>query len=182
VKKNFRGKLIVLAIAAWGLGAGASVLSVHAHADPSTTSSMSSVSANNGSSATTTVKANGSTSAQLDRTGRSRVGIASYYAKRYGGRKMADGTPFNLNGANAASLTLPLGTTARVTDLETGRSAEVVIRDRGPYVGGRIIDLSPGTAHAIGIDRKGLAKVKVTPLAMPLGNGTFLTAANSTSG
>ncbi len=74
---------------------------------------------------------------------------------------------------NAASLTLPLGTTARVTNLETGRSAIVTIRDRGPYVHGRIVDLSPGTARKIGIDRtKGLANVEVAPLRIPMVDGT----------
>jgi rare lipoprotein A len=87
---------------------------------------------------------------------------------------MADGTPMRLRGANAASRTLPLGTIARVTNLETGQSAMVSIRDRGPYVGERILDLSPGTARKIGIGRKqGLAAVEVAPIAVPLPDGTI---------
>jgi rare lipoprotein A len=79
---------------------------------------------------------------------------------------MADGTPMHLDSNNAASLTLPLGATARVTDLKTGRSAVVVIRDRGPYVKGRIIDLSPATARRIGLTRReGVALVSVALLA-----------------
>ena len=64
------------------------------------------------------------------------------------------------------------GTTAKVTNLETGKSAFVTIQDRGPYVDGRIVDLSPATAREIGISpRQGIAKVEVSPLAVPLPNG-----------
>lgn len=88
---------------------------------------------------------------------------------------MADGTPMRPFGDNAASLTLPLGTTARVTNLATGQTAVVTIRDRGPYVNGRIIDLSPATAREIGLQRKqGLARVQVAPLTVPLSDGTVL--------
>ena len=86
---------------------------------------------------------------------------------------MADGNRMSLKGSNAASKTLPLGTTAKVTNLETGQSAVVTIQDRGPYVNGRIVDLSPATAQQIGITRKeGIAKVVVAPIAVPLPNGT----------
>ena len=107
-----------------------------------------------------------------DVSGHSRVGKASFYAKRFGGRKMADGTPMQLQGNNAASKTLPLGTTAMVTNLKTGRTAIVTIRDRGPYVKGRIVDLSPSTAHKIGLEPKeGVTKVEVAPLEVPLPDG-----------
>lgn len=96
---------------------------------------------------------------------RTYFGKASFYADRFAGRTMADGTPMRPQGDNAASKTLPLGTTALVTNLETGQSAKVTIRDRGPYVKGRIVDLSPSTAQEIGIDRKqGVAMVQVTPI------------------
>ena len=69
---------------------------------------------------------------------------------------------------SAASKTLPLGTTAKVTNLETGDSAVVTIRDRGPHVQGRIVDLTPATARKVGIDRhEGVSKVEVTPLSLP---------------
>jgi rare lipoprotein A len=85
---------------------------------------------------------------------------------------MADGTIMRPQGDNAASKTLPLGTTAKVTNLETGKSAVVTIRDRGPYIRGRIVDLSPATAKDIGIDHKnGVAKVEVAPIAVPLPDG-----------
>jgi rare lipoprotein A len=85
---------------------------------------------------------------------------------------MADGAPMDLQGDNAASRTLPLGTTAKVTNVETGKTAIVTIEDRGPYVDGRLVDLSPGTAAKIGITpRQGIAKVVVAPIAVPLPDG-----------
>jgi rare lipoprotein A len=109
---------------------------------------------------------------QLDTSGRARVGDASFYAKEFTGKKMADGTPMQPQGNNAASKTLPLGTTAMVTNLQTGRTAIVTIRDRGPYVKGRIVDLSPSTARKIGLEPKqGVTKVEVAPLEVPLPGG-----------
>jgi rare lipoprotein A len=108
----------------------------------------------------------------LDRSGNKRLGKASFYARKFAGRKMADGTIMQPQSNNAASKTLPLGTTAKVTNLETGQSAVVTIRDRGPYIQGRIVDLSPSTAKEIGIDHKnGVAKVEVAPIIVPLGDG-----------
>ena len=110
--------------------------------------------------------------APLDRSGKKRVGKASFYAPMFAGRKMADGTQMDPQDDNAASRTLPLGTTAKVTNLETGKSAFVTIQDRGPYVDGRIVDLSPSTAREIGIShRQGVARVEVSPLTVPLPNG-----------
>jgi rare lipoprotein A len=108
----------------------------------------------------------------LDRSGHIRRGKASFYAREFSGRKMADGTIMRPHSDNAASKTLPLGTTAKVTNLDTGTSAVVTIRDRGPYIRGRIVDLSPSTAKDIGIDHKnGVAKVEVAPIAVPLADG-----------
>jgi rare lipoprotein A len=110
---------------------------------------------------------------QIDLSGLKRIGKASYYANRFAGRKMADGTRMDPEDDNAASKTLPLGTRARVTNLETGQSTTVTIQDRGPYVKGRIVDLSPSTAREIGITRRaGVAKVEVAPIAVPLPDGT----------
>ena len=120
------------------------------------------------------------TGSPLDCSGRTHAGIASFYAARFGGRKMADGTPMKLSGDNAASRTLPLGTTAIVTNLQTGRSARITIRDRGPYVAGRIVDLSPAIARKIGITaRQGLAPVAVAPVTVPLPDGTIRLGAAS---
>lgn len=96
------------------------------------------------------------------------VGKASIYAKRFSHRRMANGNRMDPNGTNAASKTLPLGTKALVRNLETGKSAVVTIEDRGPFVPGRIVDLSPATAEQIGLDHKqGLAVVEVTPVELP---------------
>src|SRR5688500_15085849 len=62
---------------------------------------------------------------KLDLSGKKQVGKASFYARKFAGRKMADGTPMDPQGDNAASKNLPLGTTAKVTNLETGQSAVV---------------------------------------------------------
>ncbi len=107
-----------------------------------------------------------------DRSGAKRFGKASFYANFFAGRKMADGKIMDPHTNNAASRTLPLGTTAKVTNLQTGKSAVVVIQDRGPYVDGRIVDLSPATAQQIGINKRdGIAKVTVTPIAVPMPDG-----------
>jgi rare lipoprotein A len=109
---------------------------------------------------------------QLDRTGHKRFGKASFYAGNFVGRKMADGTIMNPRADNAASKTLPLGTVAKVTNLETGKSAVVTIRDRGPYVDGRIVDLTPATAQKIGLAlHQGVTRVVVAPIQIPLANG-----------
>ncbi len=110
----------------------------------------------------------GSHARPLDRSGRPRVGKASVYARKFAGRPMANGRRMDPQDGNAASKTLPLGTKARVTNLETGKSAEVTIQDRGPYVRGRIVDLSPSTAQQIGVTRRqGVAPVEVAPIAVP---------------
>jgi rare lipoprotein A len=110
---------------------------------------------------------------QLDRSGHKRIGMASFYARQFYGRKMADGTPMQPHSDNAASKTLPLGTKALVTNLETGQSAVVTIRDRGPYVKGRIVDLSPATAEQIGLEREqGVTQVEVAPIAVPQPDGS----------
>jgi rare lipoprotein A len=109
---------------------------------------------------------------QLDRSGKPRIGKASFYARMFAGRKMADGNKMDPQDSNAASRTLPLGTTAKVTNLKTGKSAVVKIQDRGPYVEGRIVDLSPATAREIGITpREGVTKVEVAPITVPLADG-----------
>ena len=95
------------------------------------------------------------------------VGMASWYGPPYAGRKGADGTVYDQNAMTAAHLTLPLGTTVRVTNLTTNQSAVVRITDRGPFVHGRIIDLSLAAAKATGLYRMGVAKVKVEAYAPP---------------
>jgi rare lipoprotein A len=91
-------------------------------------------------------------------------GQASFYhPENFTGRPMANGDRFDPRSNAAASRTLPLGTTAEVTNLRNGETREVVIEDRGPYVGGRIIDLSPRTAEELGLRQQGVAPVEVRP-------------------
>jgi rare lipoprotein A len=100
------------------------------------------------------------------------VGMASWYGPPYAGRKGADGTVYDQNAMTAAHLTLPLGTTVRVTNLTTNQSAVVRITDRGPFVHGRIIDLSLAAAKATGLYRMGVAKVRVEAYASPVRQST----------
>ncbi len=109
----------------------------------------------------------------VDRSGKTKKGRASYYARRFTGRKMANGERFDPASNAAASKTLPLGTTARVTNLENGRSAEVEIKDRGPYVAGRTVDVTPKTAEELGIKEQGVAPVEVAPIQVPQADGTL---------
>lgn len=97
----------------------------------------------------------------------SEVGLASWYGPPYAGRKGADGTVYDQNAMTAAHLTLPLGTVVRVTNLTTNQSAVVRITDRGPFVRGRIIDLSLAAAKAIGVYRAGVARVRVEAFSAP---------------
>lgn len=117
---------------------------------------------------------------KLDRSGEVRHGKASYYHQKFAGRKMADGTPMDPDSNIAASKTLPLGTVARVTNLENGKSEIVEIRDRGPYVAGRIVDLTPKTAKKLDIHEQGIASVRVEPIEVPQADGSTLRAEEST--
>lgn len=108
---------------------------------------------------------------RLDRSGKKRRGKASYYGRQFAGKKMADGTPMNPESSAAASKTLPLGTKAKVTNLKNGRSAVVEIRDRGPYVAGRTIDVTPKTARELGMTKDGVAPVEVAPIEVPQPGG-----------
>jgi len=85
---------------------------------------------------------------------------------------MANGERFDVNSNSAASRTLPLGTTARVTNLENGRTATVEIEDRGPRPRGRILDVSPRTADALAMRRDGTARVEIAPIEVPQRDGS----------
>jgi rare lipoprotein A len=92
-------------------------------------------------------------------------GKGSFYdAERFRGRPMANGDRFDPESNAAASKTLPLGTVADVTNRETGETRRVVIEDRGPYVQGRIIDVTPRTAEELGMRDDGVAPVEVKPV------------------
>lgn len=86
------------------------------------------------------------------------MGLASFY---WHGTKTASGEKFDPGELTAAHRTLPFGTRLRVTDVTTGRSVTVRINDRGPFIPGRIVDVSRSAAETLGMDRAGLAKVKL---------------------
>ncbi|GAA4319510.1 septal ring lytic transglycosylase RlpA family protein [Compostibacter hankyongensis] len=89
-------------------------------------------------------------------------GDASYYADMFKGRRTANGEIFRQHKRTAASLTIPFGTKVKVTNLKNGRTVKVRINDRGPYVNGRIIDLSKKAARRIGMLRDGVVPVKLS--------------------
>ena len=91
----------------------------------------------------------------------SETGIASYYAHKYHGRTTASGERFDMNDMTAAHKTLPFGTRVRVTNLSNGKSITVRINDRGPFVKGRIIDLSLAAAKKLDMVNAGLAQVRL---------------------
>jgi len=91
-------------------------------------------------------------------------GIASWYGPQYDGRQTASGEIFDQDAMTAAHRTLPFGTVVRVDDLDNGQSVKVRINDRGPFIHGRIIDLSRGAARRLGMVQAGLAHVRVEVL------------------
>ncbi|MDO9390316.1 MAG: septal ring lytic transglycosylase RlpA family protein [bacterium] len=92
-------------------------------------------------------------------------GLASYYGREFHGRKTANGETFDMEAMTAAHRTLPFGTMVRVTNLRTSQSVTVKINDRGPFVEGRLIDLSQGAARKIGID--GVEPVRLEIIQQP---------------
>ncbi len=91
----------------------------------------------------------------------SEQGIASWYGEEFHGRKTASGEVYDMNSLTAAHKTLPLPSTVRVTNLDNGRTLLVRVNDRGPFVNGRIIDLSRRSAQMLGVYGTGTAKVRV---------------------
>ena len=92
-------------------------------------------------------------------------GLASWYGGKFQGRQTASGEIFDTDEFTAAHKSLPFGTIVKVTNLENGKTTVVRINDRGPFVPGRIIDLSRAAAAAIGLAGKGVAKVRIQVLA-----------------
>ena len=105
------------------------------------------------------------------------TGYASWYGKEYHGRKTSNGEIYDMYGLTAAHRTLPLGCEVKITNLENGKEVHVRVNDRGPFIEGRIVDLSYGSATAIGMVNQGLARVHLTLLKEPSpagGGGYFL--------
>lgn len=97
------------------------------------------------------------------------TGKASFYADKFEGRTTASGEKYKHNKLTAAHKTLPFGTKVKVTNLSNNKEVEVIINDRGPYVDGRIIDLSKSAAEILGFINLGLAEVKME--VMDAGDG-----------
>ena len=95
------------------------------------------------------------------------VGIASWYGPGFDGNLTANGEVYDMNAVSAAHKYLPFGTVVRVIELDTRRSVVVRINDRGPFVDGRIIDLSKGAAEELGIVDKGITKVGLRIIRWP---------------
>ena len=108
-------------------------------------------------------------------------GVASFYGKGFHGRRTASGERFDQNDMTAAHKTLPFGTRVRVTHLNNGRSVVVVVNDRGPFVRGRVIDLSRGAAGRIGMVNSGVAKVRLEILGRGILDGDSLTGLSAES-
>ncbi|PCJ33405.1 MAG: hypothetical protein COA93_07780 [Alphaproteobacteria bacterium] len=98
-----------------------------------------------------------------------RVGLASWYGSQFHGRKTANGDVFNMNDLTAAHTTLPMPSHVRVTNIENGRWLILMINDRGPFVGDRIIDVSRRAAQLLGFEKKGVTQVRVQAVSGPRG-------------
>lgn len=92
----------------------------------------------------------------------SQEGVASWYGGKFHGRKTANGEIYDMNGVTAAHKSLPFGTIVNVQNLDNGKAIKVRINDRGPFIKGRIIDLSKKAAEAIGMMHSGTANVRIT--------------------
>ena len=92
---------------------------------------------------------------------KTQIGIASYYGKKFHKKRTANGEIFNMYKVSAAHKSYPLGTKVRVTNLENGKSIKLVINDRGPFVKGRIIDLSYKAARKLDFVNQGTTKVRI---------------------
>ena len=110
-------------------------------------------------------------------TGTTQRGVASWYGKPFHGRATASGETYDMHGMTAAHRQLPLGTRVEVHNLDNGRKVKLRINDRGPFVRGRILDLSYGAAKVLGVVGPGLAKVEIRVLE--LGEGRLGPGPNS---
>ena len=107
--------------------------------------------------------------------GHPQSGMASWYGPGFHGRPTSSGTIYDQDEMTAAHPTLPLGTRARVTNLDTGKSVEVLINDRGPFAKGRVIDLSYAAAREVGMIGPGTARVRIDVVARPSNGASHVT-------
>ena len=94
-------------------------------------------------------------------------GKASWYGSKFHGRKTASGERFNKHSYTGAHKKLPFGTIIRVTNLRNGKEVYIKLNDRGPFINGRILDVSRAAAKAIGLINRGVIQVKVEVISLP---------------
>ena len=99
------------------------------------------------------------------------TGLASFYGGAHEGKAIANGESFDQHGFTAAHRSLTFGTVVRVTNLDNGRTVKVAVTDRGPHIRGRIIDLSSAAAHALDMEKSGIARVKLEAFRTDQANG-----------
>ena len=107
------------------------------------------------------VQSKGEVRKQVGKTKPYQIGTASWYGANFEGKETASGEKYNMYDMTAASLSLPMGTYVKVTNLRNGKAVVVRINDRGPVVPGRIIDLSYGAAQALQMRAHGLQRVRL---------------------
>jgi len=115
-------------------------------------------------------------------SGYDEVGMASWYGSDFHGKPTANGQTYDMYGLSAAHKTLPLGTRVRVTHLDSNRSVELVVNDRGPFVSGRILDLSYGAARQLGMLDQGVARVRISAIGSTVAPDTMTASASRTAG
>jgi rare lipoprotein A len=115
----------------------------------------------------------------LDHSGSTVEGRASYISPHLANRKMADGGHLDPESNVIASKTLPLGTKARVTNPANGKSTVVTVADRGPFVKGRVADVTPKVADELDMRKKGVGSVVVAPISVPQADGSVKAGAGA---
>ena len=156
-----------------GLGVAAAALSLAACATAPPLSSMSRLADGRPRAFNRPYQVRGRWYTPADQPGYDKVGLASWYSYESPSRTTADGERFDIRVPTAAHTTLPIPSWLEVTDLDNGRSLKVRLNDRGPFVSGRILDVSRGAAEQLGFLQRGTARVRVRYLgpAGPLGGG-----------
>ena len=101
--------------------------------------------------------------------GEHEIGVVSWYGQEFQGNETASGEIYDLNGLTAAHLTLPFGTTIRVTNLENSKEVLLRINDRGPHIGQRLLDVSWAAAKRLGFAQSGITRVRVEVVSCPKG-------------
>lgn len=124
----------------------------------------------------------GSLAAQAAAPAPFETGLASWYGVPFHGRLTASGERYDMEAMTAAHKTLPFGARVLVRCLDTGLSVEVRVNDRGPFVSGRIIDLSAAAGRALSMESRGLARVELSVLSWPGGAPSALGAAARPNG